>query len=203
VVYVGSLDGELYAFSASGTTNCSGTPTTCTPLWTAAAAVGVGGVPTPAIANGVVYVSSGAQKLYAFSASGTTNCSGTPTTCTPLWTAGSIYLPISSSAAVANGVVYVGSENGFYGLYAFTLPSSASLQDASSTQQYYLLNGSDGITWHAMDTSRLSDTFMPTMSGTAVLSANADLWTFNAGFNQEHRHLSRAWGGRYGHVSRG
>lgn len=45
--------------------------------------------------------------------------------------------------------------------------------------------GSDGITWQTMDVSRLSDTFMPTSSGTVVLSANADLWTYNAGFNQD------------------
>ena len=61
---------------------------------------------------------------------------------------------------------------------------SASLQDAPSTQQY-LLHGSDGTTWEAMDTDLLADTFSPTTTGTAVLSANADLWTFNAGFNQD------------------
>src|SRR5207237_398 len=87
VVYVGGEDGVLYAFSASGTTNCSGAPKTCTPLWTAA--TGSSFELSPAVANGVVYAGSNTAtngKLYAFSASGTTNCSGTPKTCTPLWT---------------------------------------------------------------------------------------------------------------------
>ena len=55
-------------------------------------------------------VGSGDDKLYAFDAAGGMNCSGTPTTRTPLWT-GATGGPISSSPAVANGVVYVGSED--------------------------------------------------------------------------------------------
>ncbi len=66
----------------------------------------------------------------------------------------------------------------------YLLPSSASLQDAPATHQY-LLNGSDGTTWQAMDNALLADTFIPANSGPAVLSANADLWTFNAGYNQD------------------
>src|SRR5437667_6816007 len=31
--YIGSDDGTLYAFDASGTTGCSGVPKTCSPLW--------------------------------------------------------------------------------------------------------------------------------------------------------------------------
>ena len=61
------------------------------------------------MANGVVYVGSGDGKLYAFDAAGTTGCSGTaPRTCAPLWTAATGGA-VSSSPAVANGVVYVGS----------------------------------------------------------------------------------------------
>jgi len=59
-----------------------------------------------------------------------------------------------------------------------------SLQDAPSAQQYFL-HGSDGSTWQPMDASRLADTFDPSLTGTALLSANADLWTENAGFNQD------------------
>lgn len=55
---------------------------------------------------------------------------------------------------------------------------------ATSTQQYFM-NGSDGMTWQAMDPSNLSITFKPTASETAVFTANADLWTFDAGFNQD------------------
>jgi hypothetical protein len=64
VVYVGSEDTKLYAFDAAGTTNCSGTPKTCNPLFTAATGGGVDS--SPAVANSVVYVGSGDHKLYAF-----------------------------------------------------------------------------------------------------------------------------------------
>ena len=55
---------------------------------------------------------------------------------------------------------------------------------ATSTQQYFM-NGSDGTTWQAMDPSNLSITFTPTADETAVFTANADLWTFVAGYNQD------------------
>src|SRR5580704_1656540 len=114
VVYIGSVDAKLYAFDAAGNTNCSGTPKTCFPLWTAS----TGGTiySSPTVANGIVYIGSQDANLYAFDAAGNTNCSGTPKTCSPLWTAltdGRIY----SSAAFSNGVVYVGSQGG--NLYAF------------------------------------------------------------------------------------
>jgi outer membrane protein assembly factor BamB len=113
VVYIGSAGGNLYAFSAAGTTGCSGTPKTCSPLW-----AGTTGPSSsaPAVANGVVYVGSDDHKLYAFPAAGTTGCSGTPKTCQPLWT-GATTNNIDSSPAVANGIVYIGSDDGK--LYAF------------------------------------------------------------------------------------
>ena len=69
--YIGSDDGTLYAFDASGTTGCSGVPKTCSPLWTAR-----GGFveSSPAVVQGVVYVGSLSGNLYAFDASGTTGC---------------------------------------------------------------------------------------------------------------------------------
>jgi eukaryotic-like serine/threonine-protein kinase len=111
VVYVGAqYDGApLSAFDAAGNTNCSGTPKTCSPLWTS------GAVPVttpPAIANGVVYESSEGF-LATFDATGNTNCSGTPKTCSPLWEGnyGGNNTPDGDAPAVANGVVYVGTEN--------------------------------------------------------------------------------------------
>jgi outer membrane protein assembly factor BamB len=117
VVYVGSYDG-LYAFSASGTTGCSGTPKTCTPLWTSTSAGHIS--QATAVANGVVYVTEDAGNLYAFSATGTTGCSGTPKTCTPLWTATISPNVLTSSPAVANGVVYVGGAGSGGKLVAFS-----------------------------------------------------------------------------------
>ena len=71
---------------------------------------------SPAVANGVVYVGSEDNKLYAFDAAGTTGCSGTPKTCAPLWT----YATgddVHSSPALAGGMVFVGSFDGY--VYAF------------------------------------------------------------------------------------
>ncbi len=111
VVYIGSQydDAPLSAFDAAGNTNCSGTPKTCSPLWTS----GTFAVSTPpAIANGVVYASSPGL-LLAFDAAGSTNCSGTPKACSPLWYGnyGGNDTPFGDAPAVANGVVYVGTEN--------------------------------------------------------------------------------------------
>ena len=57
-------DGNLYAFDAAGSADCSGTPTFCLPLWTGSTGGGVDS--SPAIANGMVYVGSQDGKLYAF-----------------------------------------------------------------------------------------------------------------------------------------
>ena len=116
VVYIAGFYG-LDAFSAAGTTGCSGTPPnrTCTPLWTAT--TGGNSYSSPAVANGVVYFGSGDGKLYAFSAAGSTGCSGTPKICTPLWT-GATGNQIASTPAVAGPVAYIGSLDGK--LYAFS-----------------------------------------------------------------------------------
>ncbi len=110
VVYIGSADGKLYAFDAAGLIGCSGSPKTCSPLWTS---VATGGVisGSPAVVNGVVYDGSADGKLYAFDAAGVTGCSGSPKTCNPLWTAASGGLFDTSAPAVANGVVYIGSDD--------------------------------------------------------------------------------------------
>ena len=104
VVYTESNDDKLFAFDANGSTGCSGTPATCTPLWTAA----LSGTPddsSPAVANGAVYAPS--STLQAFDANGVTNCSGTPKTCTPLRSYNVTVL--GSSPSVANGLVFIGS----------------------------------------------------------------------------------------------
>ena len=109
VAYIGSTDDDLYAFDATGVTNCSGTPTTCSPLWSATTAGPID--VSPAVANGVVYVGTDRanaytfNNLYAFDAAGVTNCSGTPTTCNPLWTYEVETLALGAPA-VADGYVY-------------------------------------------------------------------------------------------------
>jgi outer membrane protein assembly factor BamB len=111
VVYIGSIDHNLYAFDANGNTNCSGTPKTCAPLWTASTVSFIDSSPT--VANGVVYIGSSGSadhNFFAFDATGNTNCSGTPKTCAPLWIGSTGN--VDSSPAVSNGMVYVGDEDG-------------------------------------------------------------------------------------------
>jgi hypothetical protein len=56
--------------------------------------------------------------------------------------------------------------------------------DAPSTSQYTLPN-SDGTAWQVMDEANLSLSITPGSSESVLLSANADLWTWNAGYNQD------------------
>ena len=124
-VYIGSADDNLYVFDAAGSTNCTGTPITCSPLWQAPTGGSIES--SAAVDNGLVYIGSDDDNLYAFSAAGTTNCSGTPTVCSPLWT-GATAGPVESAPAVANGTVYVGTDgpNTLYDgdLYAFDAAGS-------------------------------------------------------------------------------
>ena len=108
VVYVGSEDSKLYAFSAQ----------TGEPLWIGITGGAIDSSPT--VANGAVYVGSDDGKLYAFNAQ----------TGATLWTATTGDKVISSPAVATNGVVYVGSEDGR--LYAFNAQTGATLWTAST-----------------------------------------------------------------------
>jgi hypothetical protein len=63
------------------------------------------------------------------------------------------------------------------------VPTAGAPLDSASTSQY-TLTSSDGATWTPIDWTK-TVLFTPTKDCTAVLSANADLWTANAGFNQD------------------
>src|SRR2546425_5122827 len=67
-----------------------------------------------AVANGVAYVGARNGKIYAFDATGTTNCSGAPKLCSPLWSGLTKATRPVSTPAVADGVVYVGANNRVY-----------------------------------------------------------------------------------------
>ena len=62
--------------------------------------------------------------------------------------------------------------------------SSATVATASSTAQYNL-TGNNGATWVDISTANLSVTYTAPADGFLVLAGNADLWTANAGFNQD------------------
>lgn len=67
VVYVGSGDGNLYAFDAAGIIGCSGRPTVCNPLsgFYTNDNGSVHGNSSPAVSGGWVYVGSSDGYLYA------------------------------------------------------------------------------------------------------------------------------------------
>lgn len=135
VVYINSGDGNLYAFSASGTTNCSGAPKVCEPLWIGRGGGG-GTLKSIAVAKGVVYTGDSTGNLLAFSASGTTNCSGTPKTCEPLWTAQTPTPSYLSSPAVINGIIYVGASDSNFGaghIYAFSASGTTNCSGTPKT----------------------------------------------------------------------
>lgn len=113
VVYIGSSDGTLWAYSADG----CGASLCTTPLWQSESLAQI--VDSPTVVGGVVYVGSQTSfdsndgLLNAFDAHG---C-GAPI-CAPLWQglAGDESI-LDSSPAVGHGLVYVGAFDGK--LYAF------------------------------------------------------------------------------------
>ncbi len=89
-----------------------------------------------------------------------------------------------------SGMIHIGA-GPIAGLYSPTsltaqlVPVAAnSLSNASSTQQYQF-PGSDGITWTAMDNTALTLSISSGSSNCVILSGNADLFTANAGYNQD------------------
>jgi outer membrane protein assembly factor BamB len=105
VVYVGCMNGKLYAFHAA----------TGSRRW--AAATGRYIASSPVVANGVVYVGSSDGNLYAFDASGGTT----------LWSA-----PVSTaswSLAVVNGFLYFGSFDNNLHAYSLGTPSETPRPD--------------------------------------------------------------------------
>lgn len=68
-------------------------------------------------------------------------------------------------------------------LTAYLMPAN-SVATAARNQQYQLPS-SDGATWQSIDSTNLRLNVMPATSGNYIVSANADLWTVNAGYNQD------------------
>jgi hypothetical protein len=62
--------------------------------------------------------------------------------------------------------------------------SNNALLTKVSTQQY-TLTSSDGTSWVNLDATNLSLTFTPEQNALAIISGNSDLWTSNAGYNQD------------------
>jgi hypothetical protein len=69
-------------------------------------------------------------------------------------------------------------------LSLWVVPTGGARMDAVSNAQYSLTNN-DGATWSDMDATNLKLLITPSNNCVATLSANADLWTATAGFNQD------------------
>jgi outer membrane protein assembly factor BamB len=117
-VYVGAPDGNMYVFDAKGVTNCAGSPKICAPLWTDETRTTGALNSSPAFDGNFVYVGSSTQDLYAFDVNGSLDCTTElPVTCAPVFT-DVMFVGTSSSPAIANGLVYVGGNDG--ALHAFS-----------------------------------------------------------------------------------
>jgi outer membrane protein assembly factor BamB len=73
-----------------------------------------------AVANGLVYVSTGSDlRIAAYDAAGVKGCAGTPRVCAPLWSTTLSGSP--TSPVVANGVVFAATRDDNV-LHAYKLP---------------------------------------------------------------------------------
>jgi hypothetical protein len=70
-------------------------------------------------------------------------------------------------------------------LTEWVLPANATLWGTNSSTSQYTLSNSDGSTWVPMDASNEVVTLTPGTSENTLVSGNADLWTSNAGYNQD------------------
>jgi len=108
IVYVVSGD-RLYAFDAAGVAGCSGVPKVCAPRWTGPVTASIGAeYSSPVVAGGMVYA-PGSRRVHVFDARGEVGCSGTPVSCTPIWSTAPDAGPdgYAVTAAVTGGRLYV------------------------------------------------------------------------------------------------
>ncbi len=126
-IYIGSLNGSLMVYDAAGINGCSGlSPTSCSPIFTTApiSSTSLQGSyiqGAPLIVGSEVIVAVGDQ-LFAYDANGVTNCSGTPTVCSPLWSTASNNYGFMSEPIVYGSFIFAHDSN--Y-LYAFSSNGSA------------------------------------------------------------------------------
>jgi hypothetical protein len=86
----------------------------------------------------------------------------------------------------SNSVIWMCTVSGTPGTFTPLQPGGINnaLYTAVSTAQKTLVN-SDGNTWYPMDATNLVLSLTPAFNCQAILTGNADLWTFTAGFNQD------------------
>jgi outer membrane protein assembly factor BamB len=119
----------------------------------------------PIVAAGLVWIfDNGNGNIYGLD----------PTTGNQVFTNHVAGAPHFVTPAAGDGRIFVAASRRLYGFGPF----------AVSTQQYQL-TGSNGTTWTDIDTTNLRLAITPAANSTAILSGNADLWTAQAGFNQD------------------
>jgi hypothetical protein len=103
----------------------------------------------------------------------------------------------ATGAKISAGAGPIGTDYSPTRISALVLPASQ-VSAAVSTKQFTLAN-SDGATWEPLSCggppattcsangsgNSVSLPLTPASDGTALLSANSDLWTYNAGYNQD------------------
>jgi outer membrane protein assembly factor BamB len=172
---------------------------TCTPAWSAPWLYGGewdGGGSSPAVANGDVYIESATDGLLAFSASGSSHCTGTKYVgqwgeiCTPLWvaTTGKDY-PNGAEAgptpAVAYSVVYIGDRAGE--IYAFNDSTGAlkwTFETGGAIDSSVAIAGdtaSDAVVIVGCSTGVSGQTCTHSLFALKAASGGSPLWTESTG----------------------
>lgn len=108
-----SVGSQLRVYDVHGVTNCSGSPKVCFPMWKAFVGPNVS---APAVANGLVYVSSSDGTVGAIDAAGNAQCSATTRVCSALWDTN--VGAAAGAIEVDNGRVYVPVADGTVSVYA-------------------------------------------------------------------------------------
>lgn len=112
-VYIGSSNGELFAFDEVGSNDCAtGLVTTCSPVWKSDV-LGSPITSSPTVNGSAVYVTAG-DRVYAYDGTGATSCSGTPKVCQPLWSTSTAGNADMSTPMVVNNVLYVHDSANLY-----------------------------------------------------------------------------------------
>jgi outer membrane protein assembly factor BamB len=164
------------------------------PLWSF---TGDGGLDSaPLVVHGMVYIGSASGMLYGLDeATGQVRWStnvgapiappdeqnyGIPTTG---MAAGEGLLVVAAGSRL---IAYVSGSSSPPGCSPATAGSTSLTNPytAVSTAQYHL-TGSDGQHWQVMDPNSLSLTVRPPRDSMVLVTGNADLWTANAGYNQD------------------
>ena len=166
IVYVGSMDGKLYAWDTATGAPITGFPVSTGGIWIES---------SPAVANNIVYVGSYVGNLYAWNAG-----TGVPIAGFPVSTGGII----TSSPAIANGIVYVSSYDG--NLYAwnaatgvpvagFPVSTGSAIESSPAVANGIVYVGSDDYKLYAWNAA----TGVP-VAGFPVSTSTVIYWSYSS-----------------------